>query len=97
MEKAKVDVENEYPKMLYWNGDVTKQITVNSQEEEDALGSEWLDKIVTPVDPDAPKFPKPKVDIKAEADAKAKAEADAKAKAEADAKAKSKPHSGAGA
>ncbi len=38
----------EYPKMLYLLGDVTKQRVVNSVEEEDALGEDWID---APIDP----------------------------------------------
>jgi hypothetical protein len=38
----------EFPKMLYKNGDVNQQKIVNSQEEEDALGDEWIDE---PIDP----------------------------------------------
>ncbi len=38
----------EYPKMLYKNGDATKQQTVNSADEEAALGDEWIDE---PIDP----------------------------------------------
>jgi hypothetical protein len=39
----------EYPKMLYLNGDATKQKTVNSVEEEEASGPDWLDAPVDPV------------------------------------------------
>lgn len=39
---------NEFPKMLYFKGDVNVQKTVNSVEEEDALGADWID---APVDP----------------------------------------------
>lgn len=38
----------EYPKMLYLNGDINRQKTVNSEEEELAAGDEWID---TPLDP----------------------------------------------
>ena len=38
----------EFPKMLYKNGDPTQQVTVNSQEEEDALGEDYIDE---PIDP----------------------------------------------
>lgn len=38
----------EYPKMLYKNGNVNEQKTVNSEEEELALGDEWID---APIDP----------------------------------------------
>ena len=38
----------EFPKMLYLHGDITKQRIVNSQEEEDDLGPDWLD---APADP----------------------------------------------
>lgn len=38
----------EFPKMLYFKGDPTNQKTVNSQEEEDALGEDWVD---APIDP----------------------------------------------
>jgi len=38
----------EFPKMLYFKGDGTDQKTVNSQEEEDALGADWVD---APIDP----------------------------------------------
>lgn len=33
----------EFPKMLYHNGDPAKQKVVNSVEEEEALGEEWVD------------------------------------------------------
>lgn len=33
----------EYPKMLYHNGDLNKQKVVNSVDEEHALGEEWHD------------------------------------------------------
>ena len=33
----------EFPKMLYKNGNVNEQKTVNSEEEEIALGDEWID------------------------------------------------------
>lgn len=33
----------EFPKMLYEYGDVTKQRTVNSQEEQDELGEDWYE------------------------------------------------------
>lgn len=33
----------EYPKMLYHGGDATKQKIVNSKDEEDALGDDWID------------------------------------------------------
>lgn len=36
----------EFPKMLYHLGDVTKQKVVSSQDEEDALGEEWLDQVL---------------------------------------------------
>lgn len=39
----------EYPKMLYKNGDVNQQKTVNSEEEELALGDDWIDSIVDPL------------------------------------------------
>lgn len=38
----------EFPKMLYLHGDVTVNRTVNSAEEEEALGENWID---APVDP----------------------------------------------
>lgn len=38
----------EFPKMLYNNGDVNDTKIVNSQDEEDALGEEWID---SPIDP----------------------------------------------
>lgn len=38
----------EFPKMLYLNGDPTRQHTVNSAEEEEALGEQWIDE---PIDP----------------------------------------------
>lgn len=37
----------EFPKMLYNHGDVTDTKIVNSQEEEDALGDDWID---TPIE-----------------------------------------------
>ena len=40
----------EYPKMLYENGDVNQQKIVNSQAEEEAAGDEWIDE---PLDPAA--------------------------------------------
>lgn len=39
----------EYPKMLYKDGDVTKQKIVNSEAEEAALGDDWIDQ---PLDQD---------------------------------------------
>lgn len=33
----------EFPKMLYRNGNVNDYKTVNSQDEEDALGPDWHD------------------------------------------------------
>jgi hypothetical protein len=33
----------EYPKMLYHDGDLTKQRIVNNADEEKALGDEWHD------------------------------------------------------
>lgn len=33
----------EFPKMLYKNGNVNEQKIVNSQAEEDALGADWID------------------------------------------------------
>lgn len=41
----------EFPKMLYKLGNANEQRVVNSQEEEDALGEDWIDSII---DPDAP-------------------------------------------
>lgn len=38
----------EFPKMLYKHGLVKDQRVVNSQEEEDALGADWLDEIIDP-------------------------------------------------
>lgn len=38
----------EFPKMLYFHGVPTNNKTVNSQEEEDALGEDWID---APIDP----------------------------------------------
>lgn len=37
----------EFPKMLYRDGDVNVTKVVNSQEEEDALGDDWID---TPIE-----------------------------------------------
>lgn len=34
----------EFPKMLYFKGNVNEQKIVNSQEEEDALGEDWIDR-----------------------------------------------------
>jgi hypothetical protein len=42
----------EFPKMLYYLGDPTKQKIVNSAEEEEAAGPDWFD---TPIDPGAEK------------------------------------------
>lgn len=42
---------NEFPKMLYFKGDANTQKTVNSADEEAALGDDWID---APVDPLAP-------------------------------------------
>ena len=48
----------EYPKMLYFKGDAANQKIVNSVEEEDALGEDWID---APIDPLAsPAVPAPK-------------------------------------
>jgi hypothetical protein len=47
----------EYPKMLYHNGDVTKQRIVNSVEEEDALGDDWIDQ---PIDPASMQIDEPR-------------------------------------
>lgn len=51
----------EFPKMLYLNGDPTNQKIVNNQAEEDALGAKWVDAPtvpgltpVVPVEDDAP-------------------------------------------
>lgn len=33
----------EYPKMLYFKGDLRKQKTVNNADEEHALGPDWHD------------------------------------------------------
>lgn len=41
----------EYPKMLYFKGDVSKQKIIDSVVAEDALGADWVD---APSDPDAP-------------------------------------------
>lgn len=38
----------EFPKMLYFKGDVANQKIVNSAEEEAALGDDWVD---APADP----------------------------------------------
>lgn len=43
--------DNEFPKMLYFKGDAGNQKTVNSPDEEAALGDDWID---APVDPLAP-------------------------------------------
>jgi hypothetical protein len=43
----------EFPKMLYKNGDVKHQKIVNSQSEEDAAGDEWIDSPIDPADLDA--------------------------------------------
>ena len=48
-----MDEIQEYPKMLYKNGDVNQQKTVNSQEEEDAAGDEWIDAPIDPASLDA--------------------------------------------
>lgn len=39
----------EYPKMLYFKGDVNKAKTVNSAAEEEELGEDWID---APIPPD---------------------------------------------
>lgn len=39
---------DEFPKMLYFKGDAANQKVVNSADEEDALGEDWID---APVDP----------------------------------------------
>lgn len=39
----------EYPKMLYFLGDVTNHKVVNSADEEDALGADWEDAPATQV------------------------------------------------
>lgn len=39
---------NEFPKMLYFQGDATNHKIVNSAAEEEALGDDWID---APVDP----------------------------------------------
>lgn len=36
----------EFPKMLYQNGDINKQKIVHSAEEEDAAGDDWLDAVI---------------------------------------------------
>lgn len=38
----------EFPKMLYFKGDAANQKVVNTADEEDALGDDWID---APVDP----------------------------------------------
>lgn len=38
----------EFPKVLYKLGDVNQSMTVNSQEEEDAAGDDWIDAIIDP-------------------------------------------------
>lgn len=49
MKEDKVKPENEFPKMLYFKGDANDQRQVNSQEEEDRLGGDWVD---APSEPD---------------------------------------------
>jgi len=44
----------EYPKMLYFKGDVNNQKTVNNEAEEDALGEDWIDAPVDPLAAPAP-------------------------------------------
>lgn len=38
----------EFPKTLYKNGDLNQQKIVNSADEEEALGDDWID---SPIDP----------------------------------------------
>lgn len=38
----------EYPKMLYFKGDATNYKIVNSADEEDALGEDWIDAPIAP-------------------------------------------------
>lgn len=38
----------EFPKMLYLNGDAAQYRIVNSREEEDEAGEEWIDAIIDP-------------------------------------------------
>lgn len=48
-----MDIE-EFPKMLYFKGDAANQKTVNSADEEVALGDDWIDAPVDPLAPPAP-------------------------------------------
>lgn len=41
-----MDEFQEYPKWLYLNGNSQTSKLVNSQEEETALGDEWIDEIL---------------------------------------------------
>lgn len=47
-------MDNEFPKMLYFKGDAANQKIVESQEEEDALGDDWIDAPVDPLEVKAP-------------------------------------------
>lgn len=48
----------EFPKVLYKHGAVADCKTVTSQEEEDALGHDWIDEIIDPASiPAAPQDP----------------------------------------
>lgn len=40
-----MDDFQEYPKWLYLNGDAGQSKLVNSKEEEDELGDDWIDAI----------------------------------------------------
>ena len=42
----------EFPKMLYLKGDVSNYKIVESSEEEDALGADWIDAPIDPADLD---------------------------------------------
>ena len=48
------DGYQEFPKMLYLNGDATKQKIVNSAAEEEDLGEKWIDAPIDPAELDAP-------------------------------------------